>query len=58
MFSPEFRVALCVPMRGSAGIWGPSCVASARLAEAELNRLSGIAGRPCVETLEPKQVFD
>jgi urea transport system substrate-binding protein len=43
----EFRVALCVPMRGSAGIWGPSCVASARLAEAELNHWSGIAGRPC-----------
>jgi urea transport system substrate-binding protein len=35
-------------MRGTAGIWGPSCVASARLAEAELNRLAGIAGRPCV----------
>lgn len=42
-----FRVGLCAPMRGSAGIWGPSCVASAQLAEAELNHSSGVAGRPC-----------
>jgi ABC-type branched-subunit amino acid transport system substrate-binding protein len=42
-----FRVALCAPLRGPEGIWGPSCLASARLAQAELNRLSGIAGRPC-----------
>lgn len=34
-------------MRGSAGIWAPSCIASARLAEAELNRREGIGGRPC-----------
>lgn len=45
--APVFRVGLCVPMQGSAGIWGPSCVASAQLAEAELNQLSGVAGRPC-----------
>ena len=44
----SYRVALCVPMRGAAGIWGPSCLASAQLAETELNRLSGIDGRPCV----------
>ena len=25
------RVALCVPLRGSEGIWGPSCIASAEL---------------------------
>ena len=43
----KFRVALCVPMGGSDGIWGPSCLASARLAEAELNRFDGIAGRSC-----------
>ncbi len=43
----EFRVALCAPLRGPEGIWGPSCLASARLAQAELNRWSGIAGRPC-----------
>jgi urea transport system substrate-binding protein len=43
----RFRIALCVPMGGSDGIWGPSCLASARLAEAELNRFDGIAGRAC-----------
>ncbi len=41
------RVALCVPMNGSEGIWGPSCLASAELAAAELNALAGILGRPC-----------
>ena len=45
--SANFRVALCAPLRGPAGIWGPSCLASARLAQDELNRWSGIAGRPC-----------
>ena len=43
----DFRVALCAPLRGPEGIWGPSCLASARLAQAELNSSSGIAGRPC-----------
>ncbi len=43
----DFRVALCAPLRGPEGIWGPSCLASARLAQAELNRWSGIAGRRC-----------
>lgn len=43
----EFRVGLCVPMRGAAGIWGPSCLASARLAERELNDDVGIGGQPC-----------
>jgi ABC-type branched-subunit amino acid transport system substrate-binding protein len=43
----DFRVALCAPLRGPEGIWGPSCLASASLAQTELNRLSGIAGRPC-----------
>ncbi len=43
----SFRVGLCLPMRGTAGIWGPSCLASARLGQAELNRYSGITGRPC-----------
>ena len=42
-----FRIALCAPLRGPEGIWGPSCLASARLAQAELNRWSGMAGRPC-----------
>jgi urea transport system substrate-binding protein len=43
----EFRIALCAPLRGPEGIWGPSCLASARLAQDELNRGSGIGGRPC-----------
>lgn len=43
----ELRVALCAPLRGPAGIWGPSCLASAQLAQIELNRWSGIAGRQC-----------
>ena len=34
-------------MRGREGIWGPSCLASAELAAAELNAQGGIAGRPC-----------
>lgn len=42
-----FRIALCVPLRGSAGIWAPSSLASAQLAEAELNCWTGIAHRPC-----------
>ncbi|CAN5502146.1 substrate-binding domain-containing protein [soil metagenome] len=42
-----FRIGLCAPMRGTAGIWGPSCLASAQLAEAELNRVTGVARRPC-----------
>jgi urea transport system substrate-binding protein len=43
----EFRVALLAPLSGLEGIWGPSCWASARLAQAELNRESGIGGRRC-----------
>ena len=43
--SDEFRVALLIPMCGSAGIWGPSCIASAEVAAYELNRRDGIAGR-------------
>jgi ABC-type branched-subunit amino acid transport system substrate-binding protein len=34
-------------MGGSAGIWGPSALASAKLAVAELNQGSGIAGQSC-----------
>ncbi len=41
-----FQVALLIPMCGSAGLWAPSCIASAQAAVQELNRLSGIAGRP------------
>lgn len=43
--SDAFRVALLIPMCGSAGIWGPSCIASAEVAAHELNRGDGIAGR-------------
>ena len=43
--SDEFRVGLLIPMCGSAGIWGPSCIASAEAAAYELNRRNGIAGR-------------
>ena len=44
---PTMRVALCVPMRGLEGIWGPSCIASAELATFELNTRRGILGRRC-----------
>ena len=40
-----FRVALLIPMCGSAGIWGPSCISSAQVAAEELNRGDGIGGR-------------
>ncbi len=39
------KVAITVPMSGSAGIWGPSCIASARLAIEEINAGGGISGR-------------
>jgi urea transport system substrate-binding protein len=41
------NIALCVPLGGSAGIWGPSALSCARLAVAELNARSGIAGQHC-----------
>ncbi|QSN64303.1 MULTISPECIES: substrate-binding domain-containing protein [unclassified Caballeronia] len=40
-------IALCVPLGGSAGLWGPCALASAKLAVEELNDASGMAGRPC-----------
>lgn len=40
-----FRVALLIPLCGSAGIWAPSCISSAQVAVAELNASGGIAGR-------------
>lgn len=43
----ELNVALCVPLGGSAGLWGPSALACAELAVAELNAASGMAGRAC-----------
>jgi len=41
----RFRVGLLVPTCGSAGIWGPSCIASAQTAVAELNAARGIRGQ-------------
>lgn len=41
----SFRVALLIPMCGPAGIWAPSCISSAQVAAAELNRSEGIGGR-------------
>lgn len=40
-----YRVALLIPLCGSAGIWAPSCISSAQVAVEELNRKGGIAGR-------------
>ncbi len=42
----EVQIALCVPLGGLTGIWGPSALASAKLAAAELNGGRGIGGRP------------
>lgn len=41
----SFRVALLIPLCGSAGIWAPSCISSAQVAVAELNERGGILGR-------------
>ena len=40
-----FRVALLIPLCGSAGIWAPSCISSAQVAVEELTRQAGIDGR-------------
>ncbi|WP_147113584.1 substrate-binding domain-containing protein [Tateyamaria sp. syn59] len=40
-----YRVALLIPMCGAAGMWAPSCIASAEVALQELNAQSGICGR-------------
>lgn len=39
------RVAVMVPMSGSAGIWGPSCISCAQLAIDEINRADGVRGQ-------------
>lgn len=41
------QIALCIPMSGTSGVWGPSALASAKLAVAELNQGTGIAGQLC-----------
>ena len=43
--SKAFRIALLIPMCGSAGLWAPSCIACAQVAVDELNKADGIAGR-------------
>lgn len=39
------RFGLLAPMRGSAGLWGPSCISSAQTALAEINAAHGLGGR-------------
>jgi urea transport system substrate-binding protein len=41
------NIALCIPLGGATGIWGPSALASAKLAVTELNKSAGILGRSC-----------
>lgn len=41
----SFRIALLIPLCGSAGIWAPSCISSAQVAVEELNRAQGVNGR-------------
>lgn len=41
----RFRVGLFVPLSGSAGIWGPTCLACAELAVEEINRRGGLHDR-------------
>ena len=43
--SGRSRIAIMVPMSGSAGIWGPSCISCAQLAAEEINRHRGIGDR-------------
>jgi urea transport system substrate-binding protein len=41
----DFVVGLLVPINGSAGIWGPSSIACAQLAQAEINAEGGLLER-------------
>jgi ABC-type branched-subunit amino acid transport system substrate-binding protein len=41
----KLRIALLAPLSGPAGLWGPSCQTSARLACQEINAQGGIQGR-------------
>lgn len=41
----DYRIALLIPLCGSAGIWAPSCISSAQVAVEQLNRKGGIGGR-------------
>ena len=57
------QVGLVVPLQGPAGMFGPSCDASARLAVEEINARAGILGRqvrlvPIDGARPPQQVAD
>jgi ABC-type branched-subunit amino acid transport system substrate-binding protein len=59
----ELAVALVVPLSGPAGVFGPSCELSARLAVGELNEAGGVLGQRvrlvCVDGgRAPRQVAD
>lgn len=41
----DFVVGLLVPINGSAGLWGPSAIACAQLAQAEINEAGGLLDR-------------
>jgi ABC-type branched-subunit amino acid transport system substrate-binding protein len=43
--SDRLRIAFLLPQSGPAGLWGPSCQASAMLASSEVNAAGGILGR-------------
>jgi urea transport system substrate-binding protein len=43
--SHAFRIGLLIPMCGSAGLWAPSCIASAQIAVEEVNKRGGILDR-------------
>ncbi len=43
--SADFVVGLLVPINGSAGIWGPSSIACAQLAQVEINAAGGLLDR-------------
>lgn len=43
--SDDFVVGLLVPINGSAGIWGPSAIACAQLAQSEINAAGGLLER-------------
>lgn len=45
MHDHVYRIGILVPFQGPAGIFGPSCVAVAEQAKAELNAKNGIGGR-------------
>jgi urea transport system substrate-binding protein len=46
MLASAYRVALVVPLSGSGGLYGPSCVLCARLAVEEVNAAGGLLGEP------------